>query len=280
MEVFYIYDASCQIETEDPNIRQQLTEKRNGIVSILKKKYTINNEQTKLKSNEDPNTVIEDLIKIDKETPFCRNLIEIKNIISTIQDENGQVGEKIILYVRDKETQNISGVLALTFDYFDPNGERTMTNDNMFIHYLCTPFGGGFGKTLLHICIEMGKKAKTKQINLLSTFTAVPFYKHFGFQHTTKAEEKEYNKAVKTSPRSANPSSSSSRRCTIFSRLFSSCRRRRKKSHAPSTYNLIYTYQIAQSKDTRIGGQRFYKNKTQKQLSKSWKTSYSKEELK
>ena len=61
MEVFYIYDASCPIETENPNIRQQLTEKRNRIVSILEKKYTINNEQTKLKSNEDPNTVIEDL---------------------------------------------------------------------------------------------------------------------------------------------------------------------------------------------------------------------------
>jgi hypothetical protein len=165
-------------------------------------------------------------------------------------------------------------VLALTFDYFDPNGEPTMTNDNMFIHYLCTPFGGGFGKTLLHICIEMGKKANTKQINLLSTFTAVPFYKHFGFQHTTEAEEKEYNKAAKTSPTSTKPSSTS-RRCTIFSRLFSSCRRPSKRSHAPSTYDLIY--RIKQSEDTRIGGQRFYKNKTRKQLPKSWKTRYSKE---
>jgi hypothetical protein len=226
MSVYYFYEG------QDPNRKSILD-------SILDEYYAVQGREIQLTKSDvsEKKHVTEELRQIDNITPFCRGLIDIETISSMIEESEDTCGEKIILYIKDG-SDRISGIMIFTFDYYDESGNWTNSNDFIYIHYLCTPFAGGFGKILMQVCQEIGKRARAKQIKLLSTPPAVSFYKHMGF-HLIPESELEYNKkAVTARPRSDFVS-------RVTSSVFSSfCMPRRvpKRKHDYEVYEMVYKY--------------------------------------
>uniref|UniRef100_A0A6C0I3R1 N-acetyltransferase domain-containing protein n=1 Tax=viral metagenome TaxID=1070528 RepID=A0A6C0I3R1_9ZZZZ len=227
MEIFYIYDG-------------QDSKKKAELDSILEDSFTVKGEEvTLIKSpSNKKEDMIRELLQINEETPFCRGLIEIQTIVSIIAESEDSCGEKIILYIRNESNQ-IQGVMVFTFDYFDEDGQRTDKNELMYIHYLCTPFAGGFGKILMQICQQIGRKANAKQIKLLSTLPAVTFYQYMGFQLLPESED-DYNRAM-SSNRRPNTSFFSRLTTSIFTSLCMP-RRQPKRLSTYNVYEMIYMY--------------------------------------
>lgn len=226
MSVYYFYEG-------------QYPNRKTILDSILDESYAIKGREIHLTKSDvsEKKHVTGELRQIDNTTLFCRGLIDIETITSMIEESEETCGEKIILYIKDG-SERISGVMIFTFDYFDETGKSTNKNDFIYIHYLCTPFAGGFGKILMQVCQEIGKKARAKQIKLMSTPPAVSFYQHMGFQLIPESEIEYNRKTVTSRPRS-----------NFFSRVTSSMfssfcmpRRMAKRKHDYEVYEMVYTY--------------------------------------
>jgi hypothetical protein len=232
MDVFYFYDGGIS------------GRKRESLETALHETFNIKGQHKKMIESpiSEKEDVIHELIEINKRSSFCRGLIDIKTITGMIS-QSGQeesCGEKVILYIKNTTTNEITGVIIVTFDYFDEHGEPNNTNDYMFVHFFCTPVSGGFGKVLMQVCIELGKKADSKQISLSSTLPAVTFYEHMGFELTPESRA-EYRRSP---PRQAQ-------RANFLRRMISSVytgigslftRTRRRSPKRSSVFEMVYRY--------------------------------------
>jgi hypothetical protein len=256
MDVFYFYDGGIS------------GTKRESIVAMLKETFTINGEEKKLikSRTSEKSAVIDQLFEINKRASFCRGLIDIETITSMIAQfgKEESSGEKVILYIKNTKTDEITGVIIITFDYFDKAGHPINTNDYMFVHFFCTPVSGGFGKALMQVCIELGQKARSKQITLSSTFPAVSFYERMGFELTPESRA-EYRR----SPPRQTP------RTNFFSRVASSVykgiaslftrRTRRRSPKKPSVFDMVYRFSMgSESPSSTPKGSTGYKPATRK----------------